>query len=143
MTAMALDTHRQMQRRSMTLYCDPEGTRGWEMLTNPDLWSGHSARVKEELKQVIAAPELEYGKRSVILLPGQGHLQVHETIGHPLELDRILGYELSYAGGSFVNLDSFGKLRYGSEKLNVSAYGSIRNSPGSFGFDDEGTLARE
>ncbi len=143
MTAMALDTDRQMQRRSMTLYCDPEGTRGWEMLTNPDLWSGHSARVKEELKQVIAAPELEYGKRSVILLPGQGHLQVHETIGHPLELDRILGYELSYAGGSFVNLDSFGKLRYGSEKLNVSAYGSIRNSPGSFGFDDEGTPERD
>lgn len=141
--AMALDSDGQMQRRSKTLFCDPEGTRGWEMLTDPGLWSGHADRVKEELKQVTTAPELEFGRRSVILLPGQGHLQVHETIGHPLELDRILGYELSYAGGSFVNLDSFGSLRYGSEKLNVSAYGSIRNSPGTFGFDDEGTPERD
>ena len=82
---------------------------------------------------------MDYGRRSVIMLPGQAYLQVHETIGHPLELDRILGYELSYAGGSFVNLDSFGKLRYGSEKLNVSCGGNIVNSPGTFGFDDEGS----
>jgi len=143
MTAMALDTDRQMQRRSKTLFCDPDGTRGWEMLINPLLWSGHAGTVKEELRQVLDAPEVEYGRRSVILLPGQGHLQVHETIGHPLELDRILGYELSYAGGSFVNLNSFGKLRYGSEKLNVSAFGSIKNSPGSFGYDDEGTPERD
>jgi TldD protein len=143
MTAMAMDTDNQMQRRSKSLFCETGGTRGWEMLTNPALWGGHTGRIKSELKEVLAAPELEYGSRSVILLPGQGHLQVHETIGHPLELDRILGYELSYAGGSFVNLDSFGKLKYGSEKLNVSAYGSIVNSPGSFGFDDEGTPERD
>ncbi len=143
MTAMALDTDRQMQRRTKTLFCNSSGTRGWEMLVDPDLWSGYSGKVKDELKQILSAPELEYGKRSVILLPGQGHLQVHETIGHPLELDRILGYELSFAGGSFVNLDSFGKLKYGSEKLNVSSYGSIINSPGSFGFDDEGTPERD
>lgn len=143
MTAMALDPDRQMQRRSKSLYCETDGTRGWEMLTNPALWSGHAERVKVELKEVLAAPELEYGNRSVILLPGQGNLQVHETIGHPLELDRILGYELSYAGGSFVNLDSFGKLKYGSDKLTVSAYGSITNSPGTFGFDAEGTPERD
>jgi TldD protein len=143
MTALALDKDNQMQRRSKSLYCDSEGTRGWEMLTDPCLWSGHAERVKAELKEILYAPEVEFGKRSVILLPGQGHLQVHETIGHPLELDRILGYELSYAGGSFVNLDSFGKLRYGSEKLNVSAYGSIKNSPGTFGFDAEGTPERD
>ncbi len=143
MMVMALDNENQMQRRSKTLHCETDGTRGWEMLTNPALWSGHAERIKKELKEVLAAPELEYGKRSVILLPGQGHLQIHETIGHPLELDRILGYELSYAGGSFVNLDSFGKLKYGSDKLTVSAYGSIVNSPGSFGFDAEGTKERD
>lgn len=143
LTAMALDVDGQMQRRSKTLHCRPDGTRGWEMLTDPELWSGHGERVRNELKQVISAPEVDFGRRSVILLPGQGHLQVHETIGHPLELDRILGYELSYAGGSFVDLDSFGTLRYGSPRLNVSAYGSIRNSPGTFGFDDEGTPERD
>jgi len=141
--AMAQDGDGQMQRRSKNLFTPGTGSRGWEMVTNPDLWSGRTEGVKEELSQLLSAPEVEHGVRSVILLPGQGHLQVHETIGHPLELDRILGYELSYAGGSFVTLDSFGKLRYGSEKLNVSAYGSIENSPGSFGFDDEGTPERD
>lgn len=141
--AMALDSDGEMQKRSMSLYSTGDGTAGWEMMTNPELFSGHATRVKSELAELIKAEPLEYGRRSVILLPGQGHLQVHETIGHPLELDRILGYELSYAGGSFVDLDSFGKLKYGSDKLSVSSYGSITNSPGSFGFDDDGTPERD
>ncbi len=140
---MAQDSDGQMQRRSKSLHTTGTGTRGWEMVTDPDLWSGRFEGMKEELSQLLSAPELAFGRRSVILLPGQGHLQVHETIGHPLELDRILGYELSFAGGSFVTLDSFGKLRYGSDKLSVSAYGSIENSPGTFGFDDEGTPERD
>ncbi|OGK07879.1 MAG: hypothetical protein A2W80_13140 [Candidatus Riflebacteria bacterium GWC2_50_8] len=143
MMVMALDTDGQMQRRSQELFTTGKGTRGYEMLTQPELFSTHAERIKDELSQLIKADALEYGKRSVILLPGQGFLQVHETIGHPLELDRILGYELSYAGGSFVDLDSFGKLRYGSDKLSVSAFGSIENSPGSYGFDDEGTPERD
>ena len=66
------------------------------------------------------------------------YLQTHETIGHALELDRILGYELAFAGGSFVTLEDFGKLRYGSPKLTVRADATLPNSPGSFGFDDDG-----
>lgn len=143
MMVMALDSDGEMQRRSMSLYSTGDGTGGWEMITRPVLFSEHSSRIKSELKELIKADALEYGRKSVILLPGQGHLQVHETIGHPLELDRILGYELSYAGGSFVDLDSFGKLRYGSDKLSASAYGGILNSPGSFGFDDDGTPERD
>ncbi len=143
MMVMAVDSDGEAQRRSMGLYSTGNGGAGWEMMTNPELFSGHASRIKSELAQLIKAPRMEYGRRSVILLPGQGHLQVHETIGHPLELDRILGYELSYAGGSFVELDSFGKLQYGSEKLSVSAYGGIINSPGTFGFDDDGTPERD
>jgi TldD protein len=143
MMAMALDCEGEMQRRSMSLYSTGDGTAGWEMMTEPDLFAGHAGRIKSELSELLNAQPLPYGRRSVILLPGQGHLQVHETIGHPLELDRILGYELSYAGGSFVDLDSFGKLQYGSEKLSVSSYGGIANSPGSFGFDDDGTPERD
>ncbi len=135
----ALDKDGQAQKRSHDLYTTGKGTRGYELFVNPDLFSNHSIRIKNELAELIKADELEFGRRSVIVLPGQAFLQVHETIGHPLELDRILGYELSYAGGSFVKLNSFGKLRYGSEKLNVSAGGDITNSPGTFGFDDEGT----
>jgi len=143
MSIMALDGEGQMQQRSQDLYTTGQGTRGWEMLIQPELFSSHSVRIKSELSSLIKADSLEFDKRSLILLPGQGFLQVHETIGHPLELDRILGYELSYAGGSFVNLDSFGKLKYGSDKLTVSAYGGIENSPGSFGFDDEGSPERD
>ncbi len=143
MMVMALDSDGRMQRRSMQLYTTGRGTRGWEMLCEPDLFGAHAERIKSELSELIKADQLEYGTRSVILLPGQGFLQVHETIGHPLELDRILGYELSYAGGSFVTLDSIGKLRYGSEKLSVSSYGSIENSPGTFGYDDDGSPERD
>jgi TldD protein len=70
------------------------------------------------------------------------YLQTHETIGHALELDRILGYELAFAGGSFVTLNDFGKLRYGSTKLTARADATVPNSPGSFGFDDDGVPAR-
>ncbi len=143
MGIMALDEEGQMQRRTKELFTTGDGTRGWELLVDPARFSCHVPAMKTELSELLKAPALEFGKRSVILLPGQGFLQVHETIGHPLELDRILGYELSYAGGSFVNLDSFGKLQYGSEKLSVSAYGGIANSPGTFGFDDEGSPERD
>ena len=139
MEITALDKDGQAQRRSHDLFSNGNPTRGYEMLINPDLFSSHAGRIKYEMKELMQADELQFGKRSVIITPGQGFLQVHETIGHPLELDRILGYELSFAGGSFVNLDSFGKLRYGSEKLSVSAGGDFANSPGSFGFDDEGS----
>ncbi len=143
MIILAIDDEGRMQRRSMTLFTTGEGTRGWEMIASPELFGGHAERIKSELSSLLGAPNLDYGLRSVILLPGQGHLQVHETIGHPLELDRILGYELSYAGGSLVTLDSIGTLRYGSEKLNVSSFGAIANSPGSFGYDDDGTPERD
>ncbi len=143
MMIMALDSDGQIQRRSQGLFTTGDGTRGWELIRTPELFSDHSSRIKSELAELMNAPELEHGQKSVILLPGQGGLQVHETIGHPLELDRILGYELSYAGGSFVTLDSIGKLRYGSDRLSVSSYGGIVNSPGSFGYDDEGTLEKE
>ena len=140
---MALDTDGQMQRRSHSLYTRGSGTRGWELITDGELFADHAPRIKSELSELIEAPVLDRDRRAVILLPGQGHLQVHETIGHPLELDRILGYELSYAGGSHVTLDDIGSLRYGSEKLNASSFGGYPNSPGSFGFDDDGTPERD
>ena len=78
----------------------------------------------------------------MILLPGIMFLQTHETIGHALELDRILGYELAFAGGSFVTLNDFGSLRYGSPKLTARADATLPNSPGSFGYDDDGIPAQ-
>ena len=117
-------------------------TRGWETL-DPHLFSENAARIVREMNEVLVADVCPKDERSVILLPGIMFLQTHETIGHALELDRILGYELAYAGGSFVKLSDFGELRYGSSKLTARANATLPNSPGSFGYDDDGVPAQD
>ncbi len=116
-------------------------TRGWETLDRT-LFEENAERIVAELNQVLVADDCPKEVRSVILLPGIMFLQTHETIGHALELDRILGYELAYAGGSFVKLSDFGTLRYGSPKLTARADATLPNSPGSFGYDDDGVPAQ-
>ncbi len=116
-------------------------SRGWESLDR-SFFAENAERIVRELNQVLAAEVCPREDRSVILLPGIMYLQTHETIGHALELDRILGYELAFAGGSFVTLNDFGNLHYGSEKLTVRADATLANSPGSFGFDDDGVPAQ-
>ena len=117
-------------------------TRGWETMDR-NHWKGEAERIVDEMKAMLSAPKCPEGRMSVILMPDMMFLQVHETIGHPLELDRILGYELSFAGGSFVRLEDFGQLQYGSKKLNARADATLINSPGSFGFDDDGVKAQD
>ncbi len=116
-------------------------SRGWESL-DLEVFLQNADRVTLELNQLLTAEDCPRDQRSVILLPGNKYLQTQETIGHALELDRILGYELSFAGGSFVRLEDFGKLRYGSEKLTARADATVPNSPGSFGYDDDGVQAQ-
>jgi TldD protein len=117
-------------------------SRGWESV-DEQLFVENAERIVKELNQVLVADDCPKDDRSVILLPGIMFLQTHETIGHALELDRILGYELAYAGGSFVTLDDFGSLQYGSEKLTARADATVPNSPGSFGYDDDGIPAQD
>lgn len=143
MTVIGVEESGQSQERSYTLMNNGEGTRGWEFLASPDAYEAQAARIVKELEQVLAAPQCPQDTRSAILLPGIMFLQTHEVIGHALELDRILGYELSYAGGSFVRLSDFGNLQYGSEKLTVRADGTVPNSPGSYGYDDDGVPCRD
>jgi TldD protein len=112
-------------------------TRGWESIDR-EMFIENAVRIVREMNQVRAAPVCPKEDRSVILLPGIMYLQTHETIGHALELDRILGYELAFAGGSFVTLNDFGSLRYGSPRLTARADATLVNSPGSFGYDDDG-----
>jgi predicted Zn-dependent protease len=77
----------------------------------------------------------------VLLMPDQMILQIHESIGHPLELDRILGDERNFAGTSFVTPDMFGAYRYGSELLNVTFDPTRGEELASYGWDDEGAPA--
>jgi len=102
---------------------------------------GSGARLAEEALKLLAAPNCPTGNMDLLLLPDQMMLQVHESIGHPLELDRILGDERNYAGTSFVTPEMFGTYRYGSELLNVTYDPTKREELASFAYDDEGTPA--
>lgn len=99
-------------------------------------------RVAREALELVRAPNCPTGEMDVILMPDQMMLQIHESIGHPLELDRILGDERNFAGTSFVTLDMFGHYRYGSELLNVSFAPDTPTEFASFAFDDDGAQAR-
>jgi predicted Zn-dependent protease len=98
-------------------------------------------RVAREALELVHAPNCPEGEMDVILMPDQMMLQIHESIGHPLELDRILGDERNFAGTSFVTLDMFGSYRYGSDLLNVSFAPDTPAQFASFAFDDEGAAA--
>jgi len=138
---MGVDAQGVMHRR--TFSPSRQGaTRGWETV-DEQLFHKNAERIVREMNEVVAAEPCPKDVRSVILLPGIMFLQTHETIGHPLELDRILGYELGFAGGSFVRLEDFGSLRYGSPKLTARANATLPNTPGSFGYDDDGVPAQD
>jgi predicted Zn-dependent protease len=104
---------------------------------------GCGARLADEALQLLAAPNCPSGKMDLLLMPDQMMLQVHESIGHPLELDRILGDERNYAGTSFVTREMFGEYRYGSDLLNVTYDPTIPGEMASFAFDDDGTRAEK
>lgn len=96
----------------------------------------------EEAVSLLTAEECPQGRMDLVLAPSQMVLQIHESIGHPLELDRILGDERNYAGTSFVTQDMFGSYRYGSELLNVTYDPNRGEQLASYAFDDEGTQAQ-
>ena len=115
---------------------------GLEILTDIN-FVGKGKMLADEALQLLTAPNCPNEQMDVMLAPDQMILQIHESIGHPLELDRILGDERNYAGTTFVNLDMFGKYQYGSELLNVSFDPTITNQFASYGFDDEGLSAEK
>ncbi len=95
----------------------------------------------EDALALLSAPPCPSGDMDLVLAPDQMILQVHESIGHPLELDRILGDERNYAGRSFVTLDMFGSFRYGSDLLNITHDPSRPFQFASYAFDDEGSAS--
>jgi predicted Zn-dependent protease len=105
-------------------------------------FSQAAPRIAQEALELLAAPECPSDRRAVLLAPDQMILQLHESIGHPLELDRILGDERNYAGTSFVTPEMFGTYQYGSELLNVVFDPTNGEQLASYAFDDDGLEAR-
>ena len=104
-------------------------------------FAGSARRVAEEALELLAAPNCPTGTMEVLLMPDQMILQIHESIGHPLELDRILGDERNFAGTSFVTPEMFGTYQYGSPLLNVAFDPTRDEELASYGWDDDGTPA--
>ena len=115
---------------------------GYEFVESLDL-VGNAERIAKEAAQLLTAPQCPSDTRTLILEGSLLALQVHESCGHPIELDRVLGTESSYAGTSFLTPDKLGNFQYGSEIVNIAADATVPGGLGSFFFDDEGVPARK
>ena len=114
---------------------------GYELIEEMDL-AAHAVETAEEAVQLLSADVCPSTTTTVVLDGHQTMLQLHESVGHPTELDRVLGMEAAFAGTSFVGIPDIGGLRYGSEHMNVTSDATIDGGLGSFGYDDEGVEAQ-
>lgn len=117
--------------------------KGYELVAELKL-AENARRIAEEAVALHSAEQCPQGTFDIILDSSQLGLQIHESVGHPIELDRVLGMEANFAGTSFLTLDKLRKLRYGSDLVNVVADARQEHGPGlgTFGFDDEGVPAQ-
>jgi TldD protein len=118
-----------------------QGTAGWEFVERWDL-AGNAERIASEAVALLTAEPCPAGETTLILDGSQTALQVHESCGHPIELDRVLGMEASFAGTSFLTTDKLGAFRYGSDAVTIVADATVPGGLGTFGFDDEGVPAQ-
>jgi TldD protein len=113
---------------------------GWEYVLGLGL-EAEGPRVAEQAAALLRADPCPASTTTVVIDAEQMQLQVHESVGHPTELDRVYGTEAAYAGTSFLSPDDLGRLRYGSEQMNITADPTTPGGLGTFGFDDEGVRA--
>ncbi|WP_414527925.1 TldD/PmbA family protein [Nodularia chucula] len=113
---------------------------GWELLDQEQL-SLRSQQIGQQAIELLTADECPDTRTNLVLAPDQMMLQIHESVGHPLEIDRILGDERNYAGGSFVKASDFGNLEYGSPLMNITFDPTVTGEFASYGFDDIGAVA--
>lgn len=143
MSVIAVGSDGRMQRRSYPGFPGSEGLQGgYEIVARTDL-PGAAERVRSEVIELLSADQCPEGVRDVLLGSNQMALQIHESCGHPTELDRALGAEISLAGGSFLQPGDLGKLRYGAEIVTLTADSVAPHGLGTFGWDDEGTPAKK
>ncbi|MFW6040750.1 MAG: TldD/PmbA family protein [Thermoplasmatota archaeon] len=115
---------------------------GYEYFEELELLKNAEKTADEGLK-ILDAEQCPEGKMDIILNTNQLALQVHESCGHPTELDRALGTEASYAGTSFMTVDKLNELRYGSDIVHLTSDATVKGGLGTFGYDDEGVKAKK
>jgi TldD protein len=130
-----------IQRRSFPASEGGHLLAGWEHIEALP-WVETAPRVAEEAVALLQADQCPAGTFDVVLGGSQLALQIHESVGHPTELDRVLGMEANYAGTSFLTLDKRNKLQFGSPIVNLVADATLPGGLATFGFDDEGVEAQ-
>ena len=118
-----------------------QGKAGYEFFEDMKL-AENGERIAEEAVKLLTAKQCPSGITTLILDPTQLALQIHESCGHPTELDRAFGTEAAYAGTSFLMPDMLGKFRYGSDQVTIVADATVPGGLGTFGYDDEGVPAQ-
>jgi TldD protein len=136
-SAVAVDDTGYSYRRSL----NDMSQGGWEFIESQNLLS-EAERVGREASDLVAAPWAPSGPQQVILASDFVSLLVHESCGHPTELDRVLGWEAAFAGRSFLTPEMLGEFRYGSTLVNMTADSLLPGGLGTFGWDEEGTPAQ-
>ncbi len=128
----------ELQRRSYPTSAGGDfACRGFEVVEELDL-AGHAERIGDEAVSLLTAKQCPSLITDVIIDSSQMTLQIHESCGHPVELDRVFGQEAAYAGTSFLTTDKLGNFRYGSENVTIVADATLPEGLGSFRYDDEG-----
>jgi TldD protein len=138
--ALAVAEGRVQSRSYPSSHGGSSAQAGWEYVENLGL-EREAPRVAEEAVALLTAPPCPAGVTTIVLDSEQMQLQVHESVGHPIELDRIYGTEAAYAGTSFLAPDDLGRLRYGSDLMTVTADATTPGGLGTFAWDDEGVPA--
>lgn len=137
-TATALHDGRFASRSFNT----PQLRRGYELIEEAD-FPGQASRVAGEAVEKVRAPAVEAGPYDLVLDPEHLSLTMHESCGHPSELDRALGYEANYAGTSFLTTDTLGRFRYGSSHVNLVADNTEAETLAATGYDDDGVACQK
>jgi len=133
----------EVQRRSYpSSFRGNFATSGYESFESLQLIE-HAEQVGKEAGQLLKAEKCPSTTTDLIITGDQLALQIHESCGHPTELDRALGMEADYAGTSFLTPDKLNKLQYGSKLVNITADATVQGGLGTFGYDDEGTTAKK
>lgn len=120
----------------------PQLRRGYELIEEAD-FPGQASRVAGEAVEKVRAPAVEAGLYDLVLDPEHLSLTMHESCGHPSELDRALGYEANYAGTSFLTTDTLGRFRYGSSHVNLVADNTEPETLAATGYDDDGVACQK
>jgi len=131
----------ETQRRSYPQSFGQYETGGYEVIRRWD-FPAHAERIASEAVALLDAEQCPAAETKLVLEGSQLALQIHESVGHAIELDRILGWEAAFAGTSHLELPKLGEHRYGSELMNITADATLPGALGTFGYDDEGTPAR-